>query len=122
MNAGDNAERLTQAAIELALTVHDEDRDAIAARLAGIKPADIPGVLVCLAALVDVDRPVTDLLAWVTWDEDGKPTQPRRRKIDVPARVRRGHAAYVRGERTPKIIEDERTYQRQRARRRRAVA
>ena len=122
MNAGDNAQRLLQIALDLATVVHDESRDAIHATVAGIEPEDRDALLVVLAALVDVDRPVADLLAWVTWDEHGAPiTSAHRNTVDVPARVRRHHAAYARGERAPIIVEDERTYQRQRKRAQRAV-
>ena len=125
---GDRAERLVDVALQLAVVVHDEERDSVARHLAAIDPADRDALLVVMAGLIDVSRPVGDLLDWVTWDEDGKPLArtPRpkpaapspKRKLDVPPRIRRAHAAFNRGERTPQIVEGERTYQRERGRRR----
>ena len=130
---GDRAERLVGAALQLAVVVHDEERDSVARHLEAIDPADRDALLVVMAGLIDVSRPVGDLLDWVTWDENGKPLPPApkrtptpatrtrktRRKLDVPPRIRRAHAAFNRGERSPRIVEDERTYQRERGRRRR---
>ena len=129
---GDRAERLVGVALQLAVVVHDEERDSVARHLAAIDSADREALLVIMAGLIDVSRPVGDLLGWVTWDENGKPLPPApkrtltaaprarkpRRKLDVPARIRRAHAAFNRGERSPQIVEDERTYQRERGRRR----
>jgi hypothetical protein len=70
---GDKAERLTLVALDLAQTVRDEPRDDIEARLRDIDAADKDALLVILAALVDIDRPASQLLSWVTWDDQGRP-------------------------------------------------
>jgi hypothetical protein len=75
---GDLAESMVMPAMELAFLVRDEDRETIGAWMdsCGI-PADQPvrALLVVLAAMVDVDRAADDLLAYVTWDEHGRPLE-----------------------------------------------
>ena len=68
------AERLVPVATELACLVHgDGGRDDIAAFLASVRPEHKDALLVVLAALVPVDEPVADLLAWVDFDHYGRP-------------------------------------------------
>ena len=62
------AERMVPKATELACLVREQDADGIGQFLAGIPEKEIPALLVVLAAMVPVDEPVGDLLAWVTWD------------------------------------------------------
>lgn len=112
---GDKAERLTQIALELASVVRDEDRDGITRHLAEIQQVDKDALIVCLAALVDIDQSARDLLAWVTWNEDGDPLHT----VHVKPAVRAGHNAFMRGERTDDVMAAERAYQRQRGRQRR---
>jgi hypothetical protein len=68
------AARLVPKALELACLVHgDGDAEAIGRFLGGLPERERAALPVILAALVDVDRPVSDLLAYVTWDEFGCP-------------------------------------------------
>jgi hypothetical protein len=55
-------------ATELACLVREQDADGIGRFLAGIREEEIPALLVVLAAMVPVDEPVGDLLAWVDWE------------------------------------------------------
>jgi hypothetical protein len=69
----DLAERLLPTALDLVMRVHDDGRQAVAELLAQIAPGELPALLVVLAALVPVDQGIADLLAWVTFDEYGRP-------------------------------------------------
>lgn len=72
---GDQAERLVQVALDLALLVRDEGPEAIASFLGRLTAGDRYRLLTVLAAMVDVDRTPDDLLSWVTWDESGRPLE-----------------------------------------------
>ena len=130
--AGDEAQRLLNVALDLAVTVRDEHRDVIAQQLNTIPANDKDGLLVVLAALVDVGRPVGDLLSWVTWDENGNPLPrtPRCRVVDATTEDRRAHAAYERLRRQgvplrkmpTSIVEGQRSYDARRHNRRRKSA
>lgn len=130
--SGELAERLVPIATDLVMRVHDEGRDSIARLLESLADVERCALLVVLAAMVPTDAPVADLLAWVTWDEYGRPLPGRR----VPPaghdlRVREvrpcgTHAAYVRHKSRHEVpctvcADAERAYQRARARRRRAA-
>lgn len=71
--AGDKAQRMLDIALDLACAVRDEDRDQLAERLSHVRERDKDALIIVLAALVPVDRPVSELLAWVEWDEHGRP-------------------------------------------------
>jgi hypothetical protein len=73
---GDMAERLVPVAADLVLRVHHEGRDSIGHLLATLTPKERWALPVVLAAMVPPDLPVGDLLAWVTWDEQGHPLTP----------------------------------------------
>lgn len=73
---GDLAEEMTVRALELACVVRDEDADGIARWLEGVREHERTALLVALAALVPVDRPASELLAWVSWDEYGRSLKP----------------------------------------------
>ncbi|WP_449065598.1 hypothetical protein [Planomonospora algeriensis] len=71
------AERALKTALAFAALVRDQDAAGCRDFLAGL-PADERAALpYLLAALVPVDEPVTALLDWITWDEDGFQTRPR---------------------------------------------
>ena len=71
---GDQAERLIQVALDLALLVRDEGPGATASFLDRLTAGDRYRLLTVLAALIPVDHlSKADLLSWVTWDEFGKP-------------------------------------------------
>ena len=65
---GELAARMVPVATELACLVREQDADGIGRFLAGVREGEVPALLVVLAAMVPVDEPVGDLLAWVTWD------------------------------------------------------
>lgn len=69
---GDHAEAMVSVAARLIGAVHDDGALAVAQVLAEVKPADVPVLLVVLAATCDPDRSMEDALAWVTWDERGR--------------------------------------------------
>jgi hypothetical protein len=75
--AGDLAVRLVPIATETALLVRDAGRDGIATWLRVLHPGLYPALAVVLAGMVPVDSMyVTDMLAWVNWDE--RFTPPKR--------------------------------------------
>lgn len=71
---GDLAERMLRVAGQLACLVHgDGDVDAIDALTGPLDRAELVGLAVALAGLVDPDRPLADALDFLTWDEHGAP-------------------------------------------------
>jgi hypothetical protein len=74
---GDLAEALILDAAGLAVAVREETREEIAARLAGLSRTELEALAVVLAALVDVERPLTHALGWVNFDEHGAPAPAR---------------------------------------------
>lgn len=71
----DLAESLVPVAARLVGAVHDDGVGDVGRVLAGVDPAHMPALAVVLAAMVDPDLSATDLLAWVTWDDE--PRAPR---------------------------------------------
>jgi hypothetical protein len=136
------AAEMVPVATELVCAVHDHGVEEVAAVLAKVPRAHMVALTVVLAALVDPDRPISEALAWVTWDEHGKPLQrlvpveppvppaqaARRFKPpvgDPPVwewdgdTLRAAHAAYARGDRSFPVSAGEREYHRRRKARRR---
>jgi len=71
---GELAERLVPKALELACMVHgDGDAGAIGRFLRSLPADERDALPVILAGLVPVDRPLAELLEFVTWDEYGRP-------------------------------------------------
>lgn len=62
------AERMVPVAMRMVGAVHDDGVGAIARTLAPLTDQERIGLIVVLAGMVDPDRPVSELLAWVTWD------------------------------------------------------
>ncbi|MDH6116856.1 hypothetical protein ABH930_000275 [Kitasatospora sp. GAS204A] len=76
---GELAERLLPHAAALVCLVHgDGDRRDIQQALARLTQVERDALPVVLAALVDPDAEIADLLAFVTWDEYGRPATPVR--------------------------------------------
>ncbi|WP_043636866.1 helix-turn-helix domain-containing protein [Nonomuraea candida] len=67
------AQRTLQAALNLAMLVRDEDADACQAFVQSLPRDQQDALPYVLAALVPMDRPVSALLDWITWDENGRP-------------------------------------------------
>lgn len=131
--AGDTAERVVPVASRLVSLVRDDGHVyEITALLRALKGVELEALAVTLAAMVDPDRTVPDLLSWVTFDEHGNPVAP-----PVAAQTEPGpgdqwtrpcgtHAAYnrhkLRGEHPcPACFEAERAYRRERKRAQRAT-
>lgn len=73
---GDLAESLVPVATQLVGAVHDDGAGAVARVLCGIHPDHLPALAVVLAACVDPDSTLDELLGWVTWDESPAHFQP----------------------------------------------
>jgi hypothetical protein len=66
---GDLAEALIPAAAALVGAVHDGGKVEVQRVLDVIAPENLPAFAVVLAALVDPEKSIADLLEWVTFDE-----------------------------------------------------
>ncbi|MGW4810504.1 hypothetical protein ACWEPB_02515 [Kitasatospora cineracea] len=76
IDRGDLAERLIPTAAALACVVHgDGDRHTVAHVLDQLDPIERDGLIVVLAALVNPDSRLDDVLQFVTWDEYGAPAE-----------------------------------------------
>ncbi|NUP24136.1 MAG: helix-turn-helix domain-containing protein [Streptomyces sp.] len=76
---GDLIERMLPVAAGLVCIVHgDGDARDVAAQTDHLDRTECVGLIVALASLVNPDRPLSDALAYVTWDEHGQPvaTEP----------------------------------------------
>lgn len=60
-------------ALELVTAVREEHRLALGDRRAGLGRAELESVVVVLAAMVPDDQPAAELLAWITWNDNGAP-------------------------------------------------
>lgn len=69
--ADELAARMAELGLDLAVMVRDRDRVAVGewldGNVSGLSAAELRALLVMLAAMVDVDRPVRDLLGWCGW-------------------------------------------------------
>jgi DNA-binding CsgD family transcriptional regulator len=72
---GDMVETLMPEAAGLVVDVHEGSADDIKARLAGLSRHELEAVAVVLAALADPDRGLVEALAWVDFDENGRPLE-----------------------------------------------
>jgi len=74
---GDLAERMVAPACELACIVRDEGRESVGVFLARYGEDEIRALLVVLAGMVPVeDMSAADMLAWLKFDEYGRPLEP----------------------------------------------
>lgn len=114
---GDQAARMVPVACDLALLVRDSDREMIGEAIAAIPAADIPALLVVMAAMIPVeDVSEADLLAWVGFDEYGR-LLPTGERPQVAARLRKGgppvayacgtYSAYARHKYRGELIDDD---------------
>ena len=102
---GDLAEHLTDLAAEFAFLIRTEGRDTIGAWFAAHHLTDDARVtsktrafIIALASQIDIDTTTGQRLAWVTWDENGRPlpgVQPAMPPLDTPPAIARriGHLA-----------------------------
>jgi hypothetical protein len=71
--AGDLAHRMTALADALRHEVRDHDAEWLAHRLAPLSVHALHALVIVLAAMVPDKPSAAELLAWVTWDEYGRP-------------------------------------------------
>ena len=75
---GELAERMVTKACELACLVRDSDSVTIGDYLAKFSSDEKDALLIVAAAMIPDDRPVDDLLGWVSFDQYGRSLdQPR---------------------------------------------
>lgn len=69
--ADELAARMIALGMDLAVLVREQDRAAVGewldGNVSGLGAGELRALLVMLAAMVDVDRPVSDLLGWCGW-------------------------------------------------------
>lgn len=82
--AGDLAEQLVPVAARLVATVHDEGPQAVAEALAQVPGGRLDALAVVLAAMVDPDARISELLAWTQFT----PAQHAERERLIAAGVR----------------------------------
>lgn len=71
------AERMVPVALDLVGLVRGEgDADLIGEAIGVLSEQEAKAAMVVLAAMVPQDRSPQELLAWVTWDEHGRPLPP----------------------------------------------
>lgn len=106
MSPGDIAENLRDMALDLAVTVRDESREGIEAKLREIPDQHKDALLVVMAAMVDIHRPLSELLSWVTWDENGRPLHRKDREALKDGRdpILVAHAAAVKAKKNGQPI------------------
>ena len=113
------AERLLRLGLDIAVRIREEDPNAVARAMYGLDYGELRDLALLMAACVDVNRPVGEVVWWT--DLDRVPAEPR------PHRPCGSHAAYNRhianGEPVDIACElAERAYQTERGRVRRARA
>jgi hypothetical protein len=96
------ARRMVPVAASLACTVREEDATSIGELLDGFTKQELYGLVVVLSALVPVDSPVGDLLAWADWSEEAtaimNPPQPVTRDLRPCGTTAAWARHYARGE------------------------
>lgn len=69
--ADELASRMIALGMDLAVLVREQDRAAVGewldGNVSGLGATEVRALLVMLAAMVDVERPVSDLLGWCDW-------------------------------------------------------
>lgn len=114
-----DAERLAAEAVRLVMMVRDDDPQVVGQHLASLSATRLAQLTIALAAMVPDDKPLSELLAWC----ESKDQRGNVRQL-MPHGT---HAAFNRHKESgqepcAECREGERTYQRERARRRRASA
>ncbi|MEW9521856.1 hypothetical protein [Streptomyces tubercidicus] len=70
---GDLVQALLPEAAGLVTAVREESQEEITARLRGMSRYELEVVAVILASMVDPERSLGDLFAWIAFDENGDP-------------------------------------------------
>jgi hypothetical protein len=112
----DTIDRIDELAIELVGIVRGENGSAqdVATLTRTLDRAELIGLAISIAALVDVDKSVPQLLAWMD--------PPDRYEGWTADELRDAHAAFGRGVRMDQIVKGEKIYQRVMYKRRSGVA
>jgi hypothetical protein len=98
---GDLAERMVDKATDLALLVRDEGRESVCAFLGSLGSDEKDALLIVLAAMAPVeDQSAADMLAWVRFDEFGRP-------LDRPVAPCGTPAAYRRHKQQGELVDDD---------------
>jgi hypothetical protein len=98
---GDLAERMVGKAADLALLVRDEGRESVCEFLGSLGSEEKDALLVVLAAMAPVeDQSAADMLAWVRFDEFGRP-------LDRPLAPCGTYAAFRRHKQRGELTDDE---------------
>jgi len=117
---GDLAARMVQAACDLAILVREENRDAVGRFLTTLTGQEIPepirALIVVQAGMIPIDdMSAADMLAWVQWDEHGRPLEGPVREMPVKGRYRPldelqpcgTYAAYARHKDRGELVDDD---------------
>ncbi|GAA2411274.1 hypothetical protein GCM10010404_81500 [Nonomuraea africana] len=79
------AKHLVKVASYFAFLIRDQGPDAAAAYKATLPQVEQDNLPYLLAAMVDIDRTEEELLAWITWDEEGRPLPGAPQTPHIPA-------------------------------------
>lgn len=86
---GDLAERMLPIAAQLACIVHgDGNEQDIRYVLGQLDEFEVHALVVVLAGLVDPDADIADALAYINWDENGRPANPATARGTIRANAR----------------------------------
>jgi hypothetical protein len=91
------AEKMIPVAADFACALRDEDAAMLGQRLDPMTRQDLYALVTVLGAMVDVEQPVGDLLAWVTFGDGACPDLPVYRSPSAAAE-RRLEYARLRGQ------------------------
>lgn len=106
---------LDDRAVQLvAVTYGEGDAGDVASLTAALDRQQLIGLAISCAAMVDPSKPLSELLAWMTPQDPvcESTTADGVARAWTEPELRRAHAAYVRGVRTPYVATGERLYQR----------
>ena len=106
--------RIDSSAYELVGIVHGDGGPEDVARIVrSMDREHLIGLAIACAAMVDADKPMSELIAWMT------PDDPREGWTDED--LKKAHTDYVHGIRTPRVIRGQSIYIRMRKRHRAAA-
>lgn len=112
MNPDARVQQVLPTAVQLVGAVRDRDPEAVAQVMRGV---DMPALVVTLAAMVDDDMRVTDLLAWTAYDVRLTPLcDPALDRSGSSRAVHGTRSRYTAGCRGAACVQAERIYQRER--------
>lgn len=92
------AERMIPVAADYACAMRDEDAQALGERLDAMDRQELYALVTVLGAMVGLDQPVGDLLAWVEWEDVPSLACLPPSRSAASASARRQEYARLRGE------------------------